>query len=330
MSLDQYSAPVMLTWQLTRDCNLACLHCCTDSAPGRALPGELDRGQALGLVKQIIDLQVPYVMLVGGEPTLVSHFYEVAEALGRGEVFLKIETNGQTFGDAEAARLAKLPIRSIQISLDGASQAVYGKMRPGGALDKALAACRAVVKAGLPLEVTFAPARFNLHEAEAVIDLAAQLGAFRFNTGRLMRVGTAAKLWDRLEPDAVAYETFYSMLVRKEAQYAGRMELCFRPFSLAEEAEARTSSPSGTLLILPDGRVKVSAALPFVCADLKTMTLGEAWTRYKAAWSHPKVAEALASAAKDEAQQARANEWTDLDANAQFVGRGQAGSKESQ
>jgi len=28
----------MVTWQLTRDCNLACLHCCTDSAPGRALP----------------------------------------------------------------------------------------------------------------------------------------------------------------------------------------------------------------------------------------------------------------------------------------------------
>ena len=243
---------------------------------------------------------------------------------------MKIETNGQNFTDAEARRLADLPIRSVQISIDGATQAVYGKMRPGGSLDKALAACAAVVKAGMPLEITFAPARFNIDEAAAVIDIAARAGAFRFNTGRLMRVGTAAKLWDRLEPSAADYEKFYSMLLRKEAEYAGRMELCFRPFSVSEELAERSQAPSGTLLVLPDGRVKVSAALPFVCADLKTMTLATAWERYKAAWSHPKVAEALASAAKDEAQMARANEWTDLDVNAEFVGLGLAGSKESQ
>ena len=74
----------------------------------------------------------------------------------------------------------------------------------GGDLAKVLATCRAVRAAGLPLEITFAPTKLNIHEADAVIALALELGAFRFNTGELMRLGTAAKLWDRLEPSARA------------------------------------------------------------------------------------------------------------------------------
>ena len=135
---------------------------------------------------------------------MVPHFLAVAEALGNAGVMLKIETNGQRFDAAVAARLAALPIRSIQISLDGDTQETYERQRPGGSLAKVHAACRAVRAAGLPLEVTFAPTRLNVHELPAVIERARALGAFRFNTGKLMRIGTAARLWDWLEPDAEA------------------------------------------------------------------------------------------------------------------------------
>ena len=63
--------------------------------------------------------EVPYVMLCGGEPLLVPHFLAVAEQLGQAGVLLKIETNGQLFDEAMAAKLARLPVRSVQISLDG-------------------------------------------------------------------------------------------------------------------------------------------------------------------------------------------------------------------
>src|SRR5208282_3125246 len=155
----ELGAPAMVTWQLTRDCNLACLHCCTDSAPGRALPDELSREEAMRLADQIIEARVPKVMLVGGEPTIVPHFFELAERFGRAGVLLKIETNGHRFGPTEAARLKDLPIFSIQISLDGDIQEVYGRMRPGGDLALAHLACRCAVNAGLPLEITFAPTR---------------------------------------------------------------------------------------------------------------------------------------------------------------------------
>ena len=305
MRIDAFAAPTMVTWQLTRDCDLACLHCCTDSAPGRALPGELDRARALSLAREIADAQVPYVMLVGGEPTLVPHFEELCRRLSDAGVWLKVETNGQAF---DPRRLKGLNIRSVQVSIDGATQETYGRQRPGGSLEKAWAAARAAREAGLPLEITFAPTRLNIREAAAVVERAVQEGAFRFNTGRLMRLGTAAKLWDRLEPSPEEYADFLAVL------RSGRwpIELCFEPFSLEDELAGRRAEPAGTLLILPDGRVKVFAALPHTCADLKRQGFLEAWDAYLRAWRDPQVLESLELLAADPSRSAMANQWTDL------------------
>src|SRR5262249_60983611 len=109
-----------------------------------------------------------YVMLCGGEPLVVPHFLAVAEALGRAGVALKIETNGQRFDMNIAARLARLPIRSIQVSLDGDTQDVYAQQRLGASLTKAHAACPAARDAGLPLQVTFPLPRPTPHEAAMV------------------------------------------------------------------------------------------------------------------------------------------------------------------
>lgn len=300
----------MVTWQLTRDCNLACLHCCTDSAPGRALPDELSREEALRLADQIIAAQIPKVMLVGGEPTIVPHFFELAERIGRAGILLKIETNGQNFSPAEAARLKDLPIFSIQVSLDGDTQEVYGRMRPGGNLALAHRACCSAADVGLPLEITFAPTRINLSEAEAILRRAAFFGAFRFNTGMLMHLGTAAKLWDRLEPAREQYAEFLHMLRRKEKEFNGKMEVCFRPWSLVRELKAAAARPPATLLVLPDGKVKVSAALPYLCADLRRQSLLEAWEAYHRAWKNPRILEDLLKIVQEPHRTAQANAWT--------------------
>ncbi len=296
----------MVTWQLTRDCNLACLHCCTDSAPGKALPHELTRERALSLCREIIAAGVPYAMIVGGEPTLAPHFAEVCRTLSDGGVLLKIETNGMAF---DASALKGLAVRSVQISLDGATQETFAKQRPGGDLARVLASCRAVRAAGLPLEITFAPTRLNIHEAEAVIALAVELGAFRFNTGQLMRLGTAARLWDRLEPSKEQYAAFRSMLDSCRAP----IELCYLPFSMSEELAGRKLEPSGTLLILPDGRVKTTAALPYVCSDLSKHSFLEAWDAYRKSWSDPRVRNGLEHLVADPGFAAKANQWVSLD-----------------
>ena len=263
----------------------------------------------MGIVGEIIRNEVPYVMLCGGEPLVVPHFFRIAEALGAAGVQLKIESNGQRLDAGVAERLARLPVRSIQISLDGDSQEVYEHQRPGGSLARAHAACRAVRAAGLPLEITFAPTRINLHEAPAVIQRAAALGAFRFNTGKLMRVGTAARLWERLEPAAGQYRDFRNLLEREARNLGGRMEFCYSPFTLGEALRASLDEPPATLLILPNGWVKIAAALPHICADLRRESLADAWASYRGAWRSEVVRESIRHAIGDELQHADANNW---------------------
>ena len=306
--IDTLRAPLFVSWQLTRDCDLCCLHCCTDSAPGKRMPDELDAEAAMRVADEIIRNDVPYVMLCGGEPLVVPHFLALAEKLGAAGVQLKIETNGQRFDAAIAERLARLPIRSVQISLDGDTEDVYRRQRPGGSLAKVHAACRAVRDAGMPLEVTFAPTRLNIDQAHAVIERARALGAFRLNTGRLMRIGTAARLWDRLEPDAAQYRGVSAACWSSRPRFLkGELELCYVPFSMADGLRASLQEPPATLLVLPNGWVKVAAALPQVCADLRRDSLQQAWKAYCDAWRDDALIADVRSAVHDESRHAAAN-----------------------
>ncbi len=305
--IDSLRAPLLVSWQLTRDCDLCCLHCCTESAPGKRLHDELDADEAMHLVGQIVRCGVPYVMLCGGEPLVVPHFLAVAEALGRAGVELKVETNGQKLGGPTLERLARLPIRSIQVSLDGDTQETYELQRPGASLAKAHEACRSVRAFGLPLEVTFAPTRLNIHEAREVIERARLLGAFRFNTGKLMRIGTAARQWQRLEPSAEQYRRFRALLDAQPRD--STMAMSYLPVVIAEGLRQSLRAPPATLLVLPNGGVKVTAALPHLCADLRRTTLTEAWRGYQEAWHEAPVLEAVRHAAQDTAEHAAANRW---------------------
>lgn len=312
--IDSLCAPLLVTWQLTRDCDLACLHCCTDSAPGRKLPDELTRDEALNLAGDIIASGVPYVMLCGGEPLVCGHFFEVADKLGAAGIDLKIETNGQRFDAAAARRLAKLPVRSVQVSLDADTQETYARQRPGGVLARAHEACRAARDAGLPLEITFAPTRINIHEAGAVLERARSFGAFRFNTGRLMRVGTAARHWARVAPDESQYGEFRALLAQQGAR-AG-IEVCDEPFSMADGLRRAAAQPPATLLVLPNGWVKVAAALPHICADLRRVPLATAWRSYRSAWRDATIGLAVRDAIDDESRQGEANVWRLMSVNA--------------
>jgi MoaA/NifB/PqqE/SkfB family radical SAM enzyme len=222
------------------------------------------------------------------------------------------ETNGQQLDEAAVARLARLPIRSVQISLDADTEAVYGRQRPGGHLEKAHAACRAVRAAGLPLEVTFAPTRINIHEAQAVIDRALSLGAYRFNTGKLMRIGTAARLWHKLMPSAKQYREFRDLLDANARQVGDAMRLCYAPFSIEESLREFIAQAPATMLVLPNGKVKVAAALPYLCADLRRQSMTDAWDAYRNAWRDETVMDAIRRASFDDEHHGQANAWQSL------------------
>ena len=87
-------APICLTWELTYACNLACVHCLSSS--GRRDPRELTTAEAKASSTSCSDLQVFYVNIGGGEPTIRSDFYELVDYAVDHGVGVKFSTNGTT------------------------------------------------------------------------------------------------------------------------------------------------------------------------------------------------------------------------------------------
>ena len=189
---------------------------------------------------------------------------------------------------------------------------LYAKQRPGGHLHKAHAACRAVGDAGLPLEITFAPTRINIHEVQSVIERALTLGAYRFNTGKLMRIGRAARLWHKLAPSAEQYRIFRSVLDASARQVGDAMRLCYAPFSIEESLWDFMEQAPATMLVLPNGKVKVAAVLPYLCADLRLQSMTDAWDAYRSAWRDETVMDGLRRASDDDSRHEQANIWQSL------------------
>ena len=305
-------APLYIAWQVTNECNLACLHCIEESGPGKAFHDELDDEQVFRFLGQVMDLEVPYLSFSGGEPMVHPRFFDMATYICRRNGQLKIETNGHYLTPENCARLKEIGVKAVQVSLDGASRETFNRMRVLGDFDVAVQGVKNLHAAGVPIEINYSPTRFNAHEIGAAVDLAAELGAYSFYTGRTMYTGNAVKTWHRMAPQEEQYRAFFETLHLKTEEYQGRMRVYFHEMGLLEELRYRLHHPAALLIVLPNGLVKLINALPFVCGDLRTQTLGEIWGHFQQAWQDPRVAQFVEELAADPRKTATLHKWVYL------------------
>ena len=97
-------APICLTWELTYACNLSCVHCLSSS--GRRDPGELSTAECRALIDEFERMQVFYVNIGGGEPTVRPDFWELVDYAAERHVGVKFSTNGSRITPEIARRLA--------------------------------------------------------------------------------------------------------------------------------------------------------------------------------------------------------------------------------
>ena len=306
------AAPLYVAWQITNECNLACLHCIEESGPGKAFADELDSAQVFAVLDQLMDHEVPYLSFSGGEPMLHPQFFEMVEHVCSRGAQLKIETNGHYLSPENCVRMKALGVKAVQVSLDGASAATFSRMRVRGDFDKTIDGVRNLRAAGVPIEVNFSPARFNVHEIGAIVDLAHELGAYSFYTGRTMYTGNAVKAWRHLELPDAQYATFFDTLRRKAEEYRDRMRVHFHEAGLLEELRYRLQHPAALLIVLPNGLVKLINALPFVCGDFRKQTLPEIWANFRRAWRDPRVARFVDELAADPGATRTLHQWIHL------------------
>lgn len=147
----------VVVWNITRRCNLHCIHCYSDST-SKAYEGELTLEESIAVIDDLAAYRVPAILLSGGEPMLHPHFFDLAGyAVSRG-LRVTVSTNGTKIDSHAAARLKDLGVTYVGISLDGIGPAHDEFRGRTGAFHKAVEAfrhCRgAGQKVGLRLTLT--------------------------------------------------------------------------------------------------------------------------------------------------------------------------------
>jgi uncharacterized radical SAM superfamily Fe-S cluster-containing enzyme len=94
-------APICLTWELTYACNLQCVHCLSSS--GRRDPDELTTAECEALIDELARMQVFYINVGGGEPTIRNDFWHLLRYAVDHGVGVKFSTNGSRI-DAQGLR----------------------------------------------------------------------------------------------------------------------------------------------------------------------------------------------------------------------------------
>jgi mycofactocin radical SAM maturase len=203
-------APICLTWELTYACNLACTHCLSSS--GRRDPRELSTDEAKAVVDELQRMQVFYVNIGGGEPTVRSDFWELLDYATAHDVGVKFSTNGIKIDVVAAQRIAANSYVDIQISVDGATADVNDAVRGAGSYATAMRALQHLSDVGVSPKLSVVCTRHNIPQLNQFKEIADRYGA-QLRLTRLRPSGRGADVWDELHPTQAQQRELYDWLV---------------------------------------------------------------------------------------------------------------------
>jgi mycofactocin radical SAM maturase len=204
-------APICLTWELTYACNLACVHCLSSS--GRRDPRELSTAECRSVVDELERMQVFYVNIGGGEPTVRRDFWELVDYATAHHVGVKFSTNGSRITPDVAQRLAGSDYVDVQISIDGATAPVNDAVRGVGSFATAVTAMVRLAAAGFSgFKLSVVVTRQNAGQLDEFKAIADRYGA-QLRLTRLRPSGRGADVWDELHPTQAQQRMVYDWLL---------------------------------------------------------------------------------------------------------------------
>jgi mycofactocin biosynthetic radical S-adenosylmethionine protein MftC len=210
------SSPICLTWELTYACNLACVHCLSSS--GRRDPRELTTAECQAVIDTLQRMQVFYVNIGGGEPTVRPDFWELVDYATAHQVGVKFSTNGIKLDASAARRLAASDYVDVQISLDGATAEINDAVRGPGSYETATRAMANLAAAGFRgFKVSVVVTRHNVPQLDAFKQIADDHGA-QLRLTRLRPSGRGADVWPDLHPTAAQQRELYDWLAAHSQQ----------------------------------------------------------------------------------------------------------------
>lgn len=294
--VDRRMRPIYAVWEITLACDLACSHC--GSRAGKARPDELTTAEALDLVRQMHEMGVNEVTLIGGEAYLREDWLEIVAAIRSRGITCSTMTGGRGFTREVAFAAKKAGLSNGGVSLDGLRE-THDELRAlKGSYDAALAAMANFKAAGIPFAANTQINRKNLHEIPAVFEVLADAGIRAWQMQVTTAMGRAGDRDDLLlEPYQMldVLPMLADLHAKAEARgiklWPGNNIGYFGPYEhvlRGRSAQGHRGTCGAGKLVLgieANGDIKGCPSLPsdpYVGGNIRDASLADIWERSKA------------------------------------------------
>jgi heme b synthase len=198
--------PKWLAWEITRRCNLNCVHCRSSSDLEAAGHPDFSLAEAKRMLDDISSYASPVVVLSGGEPLLREDVFDIAQYGTSLGLRMCLATNGTLVTEKICAKIKESGIKMVSLSLDGSTAAVHDNFRnQPSAFEGTMSAIRLFNKHGIKFLVNSSFTQRNKEEAPKLYQLVKSLGATAWYLFMIVPTGRGEEIMEELIP-ASEYE----------------------------------------------------------------------------------------------------------------------------
>jgi len=191
--------PKWIAWEITRRCNLRCVHCRSSSELEAKSHPDFPVGEAFRIIDDITSYAKPVIVLSGGEPLLREDVFDIARYGTEKGLRMCLATNGTLVSDEICGKIKDSGIRIVSLSLDGSEEKVHDDFRnQKGAFAGTLNAARLFRKHGIEFIVNSSFTKRNQAEIPKVYALARELGATAWYLFMIVPTGRGEEIMNEL------------------------------------------------------------------------------------------------------------------------------------
>ena len=160
----------VVVWNVTRNCNLRCVHCYSQS-DGMDYHGEMTTEEGKKMLSDLGHFGVPVILFSGGEPLVRKDLFELGKYARDLGMRVVISTNGTMINRRVAGELKDIGVSYVGVSLDGIGNTNDSFRGVKGAFDRALRGIRHCKESGIKVGLRFTINKRNVDDVPGIFDL---------------------------------------------------------------------------------------------------------------------------------------------------------------
>ncbi|MEW6215366.1 MAG: radical SAM protein [Nitrospirota bacterium] len=191
--------PKWIAWEITRRCNLKCIHCRSSSEIEVKDHPDFSTKEAFRIIDDITGYAKPVVVLSGGEPLLRKDVFEIAKYGTDKGLRMCLATNGTLVNDEICDKIKTSGIKIASVSLDGSTEEIHDNFRnQKGAFEGTMNAAGLFRKYGIEFIINSSFTKRNQEEIPKVYKLAKELGATAWYMFMIVPTGRGEDIMNEL------------------------------------------------------------------------------------------------------------------------------------